>query len=52
MAENRVNISPVVTPSRPKGSGSKAPWIALVLIVVAVLAVFISIWLGVRLVQS
>ena len=51
MAE-KVNIGPSVTPSRPKGGGSRAPWIALALVVVAVLAVFISIALGVILLRA
>jgi hypothetical protein len=41
MAEEKFS-SPRVAPVRPKGSGSKAPWIVLALIVVAALALLAS----------
>jgi len=37
------NGSPRVAPGRPKGSGRKAPWIVLALLVVAALALLLSI---------
>ncbi len=39
--------SPHVTPGRPKGSGSRAPWVILGLIVVCVMAVIISIGIAI-----
>lgn len=43
----KADASPSVTPGRPKGSGSKAPWIILALLVVGVLALMISAGLAV-----
>jgi len=47
-----VGPGPQVTPRRPKGSGSRAPWIVLGVLVVIGMAIAISIVLGVMLLRS
>jgi|GEM_PF-6455871 len=42
MVDNN-GASPHVTPDRPKGSGSRAPWVILALLVIGVIAALVSI---------
>lgn len=39
--------SPHVTPDRPKGSGSRAPWVILALVIVCAVAVLVSIGIAI-----
>jgi len=48
----KADPGPQVTPRRPKGSGSKAPWIVLAILVVAGIALLASILIAVLLLRS
>jgi len=47
MVDEHADSTPRVIPSRPKGSGSKAPWIALAVIGLIAIALVAAILLAV-----